>query len=46
MKPCERCWAPIKNTWWSKYCIQCRKQRDDEIYKEQHRKERDARKLK
>lgn len=39
-KPCERCWTPIKNIWWSKYCIQCRKIKDDEIYKAQHEKEK------
>lgn len=39
-KPCERCWKPIKNIWGAKYCLACRKERDDEIYKEQHEKEK------
>ena len=37
-KPCERCWTTIKNIWWSKYCLECRKVRDDELAKQSHLK--------
>ena len=46
MKPCERCWAPIKNIWGAKHCIQCRKQKDDEVYKAQHQREKEIRNAK
>lgn len=39
-KQCERCWKEIKIKWQIKYCIACRKARDDEIYKARHEKEK------
>ena len=39
-KPCENCWKPIKVIWGAKYCLECRKTKDDEIYKAQHKKEK------
>ena len=45
-RKCQRCWKEIKATWGAKYCNQCRKIRDDEIYKAQHEREKEAKKLK
>lgn len=39
-KQCERCWKEIKAVWARKYCIECRKAVDDEIYKKQYEKEK------
>lgn len=45
-KPCERCWKEIKVTWWAKYCLQCRKERDIELNKMQKERQMAERRLK
>ena len=39
-KQCERCWKDMKAVWNRKYCLQCRKIVDDEIYKAKYEKEK------